>query len=91
MNLLQEVIATTSDPSKMDKDYRSLQTVNEKKVYELEAIFDEVKVNRGKIGQLEKELQAVSDLYDVAQWKLLPFLQFSMQLNERNMIVLASL
>ena len=59
LNLLQEKIATSSDPAKMENEYKAIQAQNEKDVYEVEQIFEQVKVNKEKISALEKEIQSV--------------------------------
>ena len=59
LNLLQERITTSSDPSQMDYDIQSFLVSNEKEAFEAEQIFYDVKSLREKVASLERDIQQV--------------------------------
>lgn len=60
MNLLQEKIATSSDPSQMESELQSLLVQNEREAHDAEEIFDVIKSVKEKMTVLEREIQTVS-------------------------------
>ena len=60
MNLLQEKIATSSDPSQMESELQSLLVQNEREAHEAEEMFDVIKSAKEKIALLERDIQTVS-------------------------------
>lgn len=60
MNLLQEKIATSSDPSQMESELQSLLVQNERESHEVEQVFDDIKTVKEKLGVLEREIQGVA-------------------------------
>lgn len=59
MNLLQEKIATSSDPSQMESELQSLLVQNERESHEVEQVFDDIKTVKEKLGVLERDIQRV--------------------------------
>lgn len=59
MNLLQEKIATSSDPSQMESELQSLLVQNERESNEVEQVFDDIKTVKEKLGVLERDIQRV--------------------------------
>ena len=60
LNLLQEKIATSSDPSQMEAELKSLTNENERESHQVERIFEDVKSVKEKVATLEKAIQIVS-------------------------------
>jgi len=60
LNLLQEKIATSSDPSQMEFELKSLTNENERESHQVERIFEDVKSVKEKVAALEKAIQIVS-------------------------------
>jgi len=60
LNLLQEKIATSSDPSQMESELKSLTNENERESHQVERIFEDVKSVKEKVAALEKAIQIVS-------------------------------
>jgi len=59
LNLLQEKIATSSDPSQMESELQSLLVQNERESNEVEQVFDDIKTVKEKLGVLERDIQRV--------------------------------
>lgn len=59
LNLLQEKITTSGDPSRMEYDIQLLMVDNEREAYEAEQIFYDVKSLKEKVASLEKDYQLV--------------------------------
>lgn len=59
LNLLQEKIATSSDPSQMETELQSLLIQNEREAHDAEEMFEVTKTVKEKIATLEKEIQMV--------------------------------
>lgn len=59
MNLLQEKIATSTDPSQMESELQSLLVQNERESHEVEQVFDDIKTVKEKLGVLERDIQGV--------------------------------
>jgi predicted nucleic acid-binding Zn-ribbon protein len=60
LNLLQEKISTSSDPSQMEGELKSLTNDNERESHQVERIFEDVKSVKEKVAALEKAIQIVS-------------------------------
>ena len=61
LNLLQEKISTSSDPSQMDSELQSLLVQNEREAHDVEQIFDDIKAAKEKVSNLERDIQAEND------------------------------
>ena len=65
LNLLQEKITTSSDPSRMEHDIQMLLAQNEKEGYGAEQIFYDVKSLKEKVAALERDYQLVKPPFSI--------------------------
>lgn len=63
LNLLQEKIATSSDPSQMEAELHLLANENERESLQVEHIFEDVKNSKEKVAALEKAIQIVNVIF----------------------------